>query len=103
MAQLIVRNLDQELVQRLKIRAAQKGRSMEAEHREIERCIKGVASGGEDTPALVRTFIEVLQQHIGKEINVLFPIAEQKISSQELEQMAGRCVEHYHRKAGVPT
>ncbi len=37
MAQLIVRNLDQELVRRLKIRAAQQGRSMEAEHREILR------------------------------------------------------------------
>ena len=37
MAQLIVRNLDPELVQQLKIRAAQHGCSMEAEHREILR------------------------------------------------------------------
>jgi plasmid stability protein len=37
MAQLIVRNLDPELVQRLKLRAARHGRSMEAEHREILR------------------------------------------------------------------
>ena len=37
MAQLVVRNLDPELVQQLKIRAAQHGRSMEAEHREILR------------------------------------------------------------------
>jgi plasmid stability protein len=37
MAQLIVRNLDPELVQQLKLRAAQHGRSMEAEHREILR------------------------------------------------------------------
>jgi antitoxin FitA len=35
LAQLIVRSLDQELVRRLKIRAARHGRSMEAEHREI--------------------------------------------------------------------
>ncbi len=35
MAQLIVRNLDAELVRRLKIRAARNGRSAEAEHREI--------------------------------------------------------------------
>jgi len=35
MAQLIVRRLDQELVRRLKIRAARHGRSMEAEHRGI--------------------------------------------------------------------
>lgn len=37
MAQLIVRNLDDELVARLKQRAAKHGRSAEAEHREILR------------------------------------------------------------------
>lgn len=37
MAQLIVRNLDEEIVARLKRRAAQHGRSAEAEHREILR------------------------------------------------------------------
>lgn len=37
MAQLIVRNLDDELVARLKRRAAEHGRSAEAEHREILR------------------------------------------------------------------
>jgi plasmid stability protein len=37
MAQLIVRNLEPELIYRLKLRAAQHGRSMEAEHREILR------------------------------------------------------------------
>jgi plasmid stability protein len=37
MAQLIVRNLDDELVARLKKRAAEHGRSAEAEHREILR------------------------------------------------------------------
>jgi antitoxin FitA len=37
MAQLIVRNLDQELVARLKLHAAEHGRSAEAEHREILR------------------------------------------------------------------
>ena len=35
MAQLIVRKLDEELVQRLKQRAVRHGRSMEAEHRAI--------------------------------------------------------------------
>ena len=45
MAQLIVRNLDPALVQQLKIRAAQHGRSMEAEHREILRqALQGSAS-----------------------------------------------------------
>lgn len=37
MAQLIVRNLEEDLVQRLKMRAAEKGCSAEAEHREILR------------------------------------------------------------------
>jgi len=37
MAQLIVRNLHEELVARLKLRAAEHGRSDEAEHREILR------------------------------------------------------------------
>ncbi|MBI5940383.1 MAG: hypothetical protein HY859_08160 [Caulobacterales bacterium] len=37
MANLHVRNLDAELVNRLKVRAAENGRSIEAEHREILR------------------------------------------------------------------
>ena len=37
MAQLIVRNLEHEVVRRLKIRAAEHGRSAESEHREILR------------------------------------------------------------------
>jgi plasmid stability protein len=37
MAQLIVRNLEEELVEALKIRAARHGRSAEAEHRELLR------------------------------------------------------------------
>ena len=37
MAQLIVRNIEEKFVRLLKIRAAQHGRSAEAEHREILR------------------------------------------------------------------
>jgi plasmid stability protein len=37
MAQLIVRKLDDELVKRLRRKAAESGRSVEAEHREILR------------------------------------------------------------------
>jgi plasmid stability protein len=37
MAQLIVRNLEEEIVKRLRLRAAKSGRSVEAEHREILR------------------------------------------------------------------
>ncbi len=39
MATLTVRNLDEDLVRRLRIRAAEHGRSAEAEHREILRAI----------------------------------------------------------------
>jgi len=39
MAQLIVRNLEPELVLELRRRAAEKGRSMEAEHRELLRSV----------------------------------------------------------------
>lgn len=35
MSQLTVRKVDEQLVRRLKLRAARNGRSMEAEHREI--------------------------------------------------------------------
>ena len=45
MAQLIVRNIDEELVRRLKLRAAEKGRSAEAEHRAI-LCQALGANGG---------------------------------------------------------
>lgn len=37
MKQLIVRNIEDEVVRALKIRAAERGRSMEAEHRQILR------------------------------------------------------------------
>jgi plasmid stability protein len=37
MTQLIVRNLEEEVVRELKLRAARHGRSAEAEHREILR------------------------------------------------------------------
>ena len=46
MAQLIVRKLEEELVQRLKVRAAQAGRSAEAEHREILRAALVPDRGG---------------------------------------------------------
>ena len=39
MATLTVRNLDDDLVRRLRVRAAEHGRSAEAEHREILRLV----------------------------------------------------------------
>jgi plasmid stability protein len=47
MAALTVRNLHQEVVHRLRIRAAEHGRSAEAEHREI---LQAVLLGHDKTP-----------------------------------------------------
>ncbi|MEO8189484.1 MAG: DNA-binding protein [Acidobacteriota bacterium] len=46
MAQLIVRNLEPKLVEKLKLRAARRGRSAEAEHREILRAALTGRSAG---------------------------------------------------------
>jgi antitoxin FitA len=46
MGQLIVRNVDDELIRALKVRAAQKRRSAEAEHREILREVLAPRSAG---------------------------------------------------------
>jgi len=49
MGQLLVRNLDDELVNLLKVRAAQHGQSMEAEHRQILKEVLTKAKKKEDT------------------------------------------------------
>jgi len=54
MAQLIVRNIDQELVRRLKLRAARHGRSMEAEHRDILRQALMASESGETLKDLLQ-------------------------------------------------
>lgn len=46
MAQLIVRNIDGELVQELKVRAARNGQSAEEEHRQILRRALGTNTSG---------------------------------------------------------
>jgi len=74
---------------------------MVEEHAQIERFIEGVRSSDANLPEMVQGFIDVLRQHIAKEINVLFPMAEQRIEAADLEQMTQECVEHYHRAAGV--
>ena len=58
MASLHVRNLDDDLVRKLKIRAAQNGRSAEAEHREI---LKQALSEG-TTEARKTAFLEIAAQ-----------------------------------------
>lgn len=46
MAQLIVRNIDKDLVRRLKLRAARRGSSAEAEHRRILKAALQPESAG---------------------------------------------------------
>ncbi len=46
MAQLLVRNLDDDLVRRLKVRAARHGHSAEEEHREILRAVLSPGPSG---------------------------------------------------------
>lgn len=53
MAQLIVRNIDEDLVRLLKVRAAEHGRSAEAEHREILRQALHPGSGSESFDAFL--------------------------------------------------
>lgn len=57
MAQLIVRNLDAEIVRRLKLRAARHGRSAEAEHREILRLV--LLEDEESAPSLKDLLLEM--------------------------------------------
>lgn len=53
MAQLIVRNLEDDLVRELKIRAAGNGRPAEAEHREILRMALKPAAGRKSLKAML--------------------------------------------------
>ena len=77
--------------------------AMEAEHREVERCIEAIAARRGDTAELVRKFIDVLRRHLTHEIQVLFPMAEKNIPENELQQMTRECIDYYHHAAGVKT
>jgi antitoxin FitA len=55
MPNLLVRNVETELVERLKRRAHARGRSIEAEHREILRAALAPVRAGRDLLALIRS------------------------------------------------
>ena len=59
MAQLIVRNLEDAVVRALQERAARKGRSTEAEHREILRVALGAARRATPLKTLLREMPDV--------------------------------------------
>lgn len=74
---------------------------MESEHKEIERFIKSIDAKDGNVSESVSGFISILREHIAKEIKVLFPMAEEKIPADKLEQMACQCVEFHHKLSGV--
>lgn len=74
---------------------------MEGEHQEIESSLKGVASRAENMHALTQGFIDLLRQHIAKEMQVLFPMAEQAIPLSQLEHMACQCTERHQADASL--
>jgi antitoxin FitA len=58
MASITIRNLDDDLKRRLRIRAAEHGRSMEEEVREILRHVVGEAKPTHDLAAAIRARVE---------------------------------------------
>jgi plasmid stability protein len=54
MASITIRNLEEDITQRLRVRAAQHGRSMEEEAREILRKVMGEDSPPRDLAAAIR-------------------------------------------------
>lgn len=67
MATLTVRNLDEDVVRRLRIRAAEHGRSAEAEHREILRlALLGDDDRGKDRQRVAEQLAEFRQRTAGR-------------------------------------
>ncbi|MEK6606475.1 MAG: hemerythrin domain-containing protein [Myxococcota bacterium] len=95
------RALEEELLYPAILRAFGQGfppmRVMEAEHKEIERCIHDLDARRGDAATDARELAAVLREHIGKEVDVLFPMAERGVPSADLEQMACRCAERHGR------
>ena len=60
MASIVIRNLDDTLKRRLRLRAAEHGRSMEEEVREILRQVIGAPAPPHDLAAAIRSRIEPL-------------------------------------------
>jgi plasmid stability protein len=54
MASITIRNLDEDLKQRLRVRAAEHGRSMEEEVRDILRRVTGDSASPRDLAAAIR-------------------------------------------------
>lgn len=90
MATLTVRNLDENIVRRLRVRAAERGRSAEAEHREILR-LSLLEAGENETERQQATarLAEFRRRTAGRGSR---PATEllQKSRSSRTEELAGR-------------
>jgi len=67
---------------------------MGLEHEEIRQSLLSVEDGGANAVVAVRQLIAVLREHIGKEDQVLFPMAERLLGDQRLEELAQVCPHH---------
>ncbi len=87
MATLTVRNLDEDVVRRLRIRAAEHGRSAEAEHREILRA--ALVGGGQQPidPEEVAARLEEFRNRLAG--RGLAPVVEllEESRNERLEQL----------------
>ena len=68
---------------------------MKIEHEEIDRIVEATKTADFER-GLVDRFIEVLRGHIQKEVHALFPMAEDRIPAQKLEEMARNCLQEGH-------
>lgn len=88
MATLTVRNLDDDIVRRLRMRAAEHGRSTEAEHREILR-LALAGEGRSERRQAVESLADFRRRTAGRES----PSAEELLHEARVERMeavAGR-------------
>ncbi len=64
---------------------------MDGEHEEIRQSLSIIEQGGPEVVAQVKRLVHVLRHHIAKENQVLFPMAEQLLGSERLEELAQAC------------
>jgi hemerythrin-like domain-containing protein len=70
------------------------------EHAEIEMALSQVRSGRFDE-SVIRTFVFVLSQHIQKEIEILFPLAHEKLPGERLSELGRRAAEYVRDRADL--
>ncbi len=61
---------------------------MEREHKAIDKALRDAAAG-KDVPAAAGAFVDLLEEHIDKEIRILFPYAERTVPKGTLSDMSG--------------